>query len=113
MPSQLEEMLAFQIKALELQNPQREYGFHDGRKWRADFAWPEIRLLVEVEGGEWQLGRHNRAMGYSADCEKYNQAALDGWTVLRFTGAMVRDGRAIRTVEQVVRERYDRIGRAL
>lgn len=29
-------------------------------------------------------GRHTRAMGFIADCEKYNAAGAAGWIVLRF-----------------------------
>jgi hypothetical protein len=43
-----------------------------------------MRVAVEVEGGAFSGGRHTRGMGFVADCEKYNVAALDGWLVLRF-----------------------------
>lgn len=29
----------------------REYRFDPTRKWRADFALPELGILIEVEGG--------------------------------------------------------------
>lgn len=103
--SQLEDQLLRQIEAKNLPAPVREYRFHDTRMWRADFAWPALRILVEVEGGEFGYGRHTRGLGFSSDCEKYNQAALDGWLLLRFTGAMVRDHRAINLIEQVLKER--------
>lgn len=70
---------------------QREYKFHPRRKWQADFALPDLHILVEIEGGTWVGGRHSRGYGYAADCEKYNAAAILGWSVLRFTGAMVKD----------------------
>lgn len=98
--SALEESLAFQIRALRLPSPVREYRFHGSRKWRADFAWPECRLLVEVEGGTWTGGRHTRGAGFEKDVEKYNEAALDGWTVLRFTGRMIESGKAIQMIER-------------
>ncbi len=67
-----------------------EYRFHGKRKWRFDFALPEQKIAIEVEGGIWQNGRHNRAAGYTKDCEKYNAAALAGWRVFRFTSPMVK-----------------------
>ena len=57
--------------------------FYNGRRWRFDFAWPRRRVAVEVEGGVFSRGRHVRPSGFINDCEKYNAAALDGWTVLR------------------------------
>jgi very-short-patch-repair endonuclease len=63
----------------------REFRFHVERKWRADFAHLESRTLIEIEGGIYIQGRHNRPQGFAADAEKYLEAALDGWRVLRLT----------------------------
>ena len=62
-----------------------EYQFHPERKWRFDFAWPEQKVALEVEGGSWMAGRHSRGAGFNADMEKYNAAVLAGWKVLRVT----------------------------
>ena len=75
--------------------PERECRFHDSRKWRFDFAWPSLMLAVEVEGGTWQVGRHQTGKGFAADCEKYNAAAILGWRVLRYTTDMVESNEAI------------------
>ena len=62
-----------------------EYRFHSARKWRADYAWPLQRVLVEIDGGAWSGGRHTRGAGFIADMEKLNAAALLGYAVLRYT----------------------------
>lgn len=93
--SDLEETLAMYMRAVGIPEPLREYRFDPKRRWRADFAWPELMLLVEVEGGQWTNGRHTRGAGFEADCEKYNEAALFGWRVLRVTSTHIKTGEAL------------------
>lgn len=93
--SQLEENLLYQIRMCGLPDPYQEVVFRDTRRWRFDMAWPNQMLAVEVEGGTWVQGRHNRGGGMERDCQKYNAALLLGWRVLRFTGGMVESGEAI------------------
>lgn len=66
-----------------------EYHFHPTRKWRADFAHIESCTLIEIEGGVWGNGRHNRGIGMVKDAEKYLEAALGGWRVIRLTGPQI------------------------
>jgi very-short-patch-repair endonuclease len=63
----------------------REYHFHPLRKWRFDFADAKNKIAVELEGGVWVEGRHNRGSGFTKDAEKYNEAASLGWRILRYT----------------------------
>jgi very-short-patch-repair endonuclease len=79
-------------------SPESEYRFALPRKWRFDFAFHDQRLAVEIEGGTWINGRHNRGSSIEADMEKYNEAAALGWKVLRFTTDQVKTGTAIDTV---------------
>lgn len=101
-PSALEERLAFQMRAFALPAWEAEYRFHRTRQWRFDLAWPHLRLAVEVEGGIWTGGRHTHPVGFEADCEKYNEAAILGWRVIRVTGRMVEDGRAIDIIQRAI-----------
>jgi len=100
--SALELDLLFQMRAVELPQPEFEYQFAEGRKWRFDFAWLDQMIAVEVEGGTWVRGSHTRGVRFEKDCEKYNTAALLGWKVLRFTTDMVTDGRALAAIEQAL-----------
>ena len=75
-----------------------EYRFDPIRRWRLDFAFPDQKLAVEVEGGVWSGGRHSRGAGFEADCEKYNALTLAGWRLLRFTGKPIKSGEALETI---------------
>lgn len=63
--------------------PVSEYRFHPVRKWRLDFAWPDAKLGLEVEGGVWSRGKHGRGSGIVKDMEKSNALACCGWRLLR------------------------------
>lgn len=102
MPSEIEELLALQIRCAKLPIPDREYRFHATRRWRFDFAFIAHNLAVEVEGGVWSGGRHTRGAGFEADCEKYAEALLHGWRVLRVTGKQVKSGQALAWIEQLI-----------
>lgn len=92
--------LGFILESIGLPAPAREYRFAPPRLWRFDYAWPDRRLALEIEGGTYSGGRHVRGKGYERDCEKYNAAALAGWMVLRVTTAMLKDGRGLALLEQ-------------
>jgi len=98
------------LQAIGLPPPAREYRFAPPWCWRFDYAWPERRLALEIEGGTWTGGRHVRGKGYERDCEKYNAAALASWMVLRVTTAMLKDGRALTLLQQASRLGVDRAG---
>lgn len=107
--SRLELLFAEQVRGARLPAPERDYRFHDKRKWAFDFAWThevmserqsymernDAPIAVEIEGGTFIAGRHSRGQGFEKDCEKYAEALIAGWRVLRVTGGMVLDGRAI------------------
>jgi very-short-patch-repair endonuclease len=96
-----EETFALHCQAYRLQ-PEREHRFDEARKWRFDFAFPDMKLGIEIEGGMWTNGRHTRGSGYEADLKKYNAAAKKGWVVLRYSTGMVTTGEAIREVAEIL-----------
>ena len=98
--SALERAMAYQMRVSGLPLPSREYRFDPVRRWRFDFAWPERRVALEVEGGVWTGGRHCRPRGFQGDAEKYNAATLAGWSVLRVTADDVRSGRALDVISK-------------
>ena len=102
MQSKLEKELLIQIRCFKLEQPEVEFKFHHSRKWRSDFAWPEKKILVEVEGGHYSNGRHVRGKGYSNDCEKYNEASLLGFTLIRVTSDHIKSGQAIEWISRAI-----------
>jgi len=101
--SRLEATLSLHLRSAGL-NPETEFRFHPPRRWRFDFAFVDQKVAVECEGGTYSGGRHTRGKGFALDCEKYNQASLDGWTLLRFTSAMIQSGEALAQIEQALNE---------
>ena len=71
--------------AAGLPEPEPEYRFAAPQRWRFDWALPQHKVALEVEGGAWTQGRHTRGKGFVNDMAKYNAAVLAGWKVLRVT----------------------------
>ena len=80
----LEMKMAMLLRSMKV-NYEQEYRFFPKRKWRVDFAIPEIKLAIECEGGVFTNGRHNRASGFIKDIEKYNKLNELNWRLLRYS----------------------------
>jgi len=100
-PSRLEKRFALLWQSLGGPPLEAEFRFNPERRWRADFAHLPSRTLVEVEGGIYVNGRHNRAAGFAADLEKYLEAALSGWRVVRLGPAEITVPKVARLVALV------------
>ena len=94
----LENRFAFLWKTLGGPKLEREVEFNSDRKWRIDFVFrsissPEtydLKLGIEIEGGQWVGGRHGTGTGFTADAEKYFAATvIHGYTVVRLTSEMI------------------------
>lgn len=95
--SRYETIFARQLAEAGLQF-EREYKFHPERDFRVDFAFPELRLIFEVEGGVYSQGRHTRGSGFIKDCEKYAEANLLGWWVYRIPAPWIATLRGKRLI---------------
>ena len=91
-----------ELSRLKLQLPEMEYKFHPKRQWRFDYAWPDLKIALEQEGGVWTRGRHTRGAGFVADLEKYNRAAISGWTVIRVTVEQMDTLEAVTLLREVL-----------
>lgn len=127
--SKAEETLALMLDDEGIEH-QREYRFaaeHVGmgngirqrladagmKDWRADFRIVGVPLLVEVEGithygrnrnGSMKLGRHQTGAGSEQDMLKYDAAMRLGFAVYRCSQYMVKSGRAIESIEIIMRQ---------
>lgn len=102
--SELEETLLLFIKSENLPVPEREFMFAKsiGRRFRLDFAYPDRKIGIEVQGGIWTRGAHARGTGLERDYEKLNLAQTLGWRVLQFSRGMIEDGTAIETIKEAL-----------
>ena len=66
----------------QLPQPVAEHRFSPPRRWRFDWAWPDEKVALEVQGGVFVQGRHTRGAALLREHEKLNEAAAQGWRVL-------------------------------
>lgn len=75
------------------------------RHWRSDIAFPAVKVAIEIDGGIWTYGRHNRAASMLADMEKGNGYAARGWIVFHTPWEWIDGGKRDRggkLLEQIV-----------
>ena len=104
--SQLEEILAYNIRCVRLPEPVRQYRLPETmpRKYVWDFAWMPERLLVDVQGGTWVSNTgHTSGPGLERDCEKMVLGVLNGYRVMFVTGKQVKSGVALQWIERALK----------
>ena len=79
----------------------KEFAFDNSRKWRFDFAWPTVKVAVEIDGfGYGHQAQQNIAKGH----EKQNAAVLQGWKILRYSSRQLGSKAGVaQAVEEVSR----------
>jgi len=101
-----EEEFAFQCRAFKLPPPIEQYYFAKslGRRFTADFAWPQYRLLVEVQGGIFRPGggAHSHPLNVERDIEKAQYIALLGLMLLPITPKNLKSGLAIELTQRIL-----------
>ena len=69
-----------------------EFKFCTTRKFRADIAIPQYRILIEYEGLVYGgQGGHQTVEGFNSNCIKYNICTLQGWFLLRYTNQIYKN----------------------
>lgn len=80
--SDLETLLVQILREHGLPAPVRQHAVViDGRSFRIDMAYPELRVAIESDG----FAHHGERSAFEDDRERQNLLTLAGWTVLRFT----------------------------
>lgn len=98
----VEELMASQLHDAGLAPFQQNAYFIRGRKFQADFWWPEKRIALEVDGGVWMpRSGHTSGAGYTSDRERDVEALLQGIITVRYTSDQVRNGYAISTFKRI------------
>lgn len=80
-----------QLDAAGYPEPERQYKFDPNRNYRADFAWPEWKIILEYQGGGAK-GAHQRSVGYTNDRERSAKAQTLGFIVIEVTTLMIKNG---------------------
>ena len=68
-----------------------EYKFSKKRKFRADFAHPQAKVIIEIQGGIWQKSGHSSGKGITRDAEKLNLATTEGWAVFFLPAPLINE----------------------
>lgn len=80
----LESLLRVLLWERDLLPPETQFPFKDGENaWVGyfDFAWPELRLVIEADGFDY----HGQREHLRRDCRRHNALTRRGWWLLRFT----------------------------
>lgn len=70
---------------------EKEVRFHPVRMWRFDYALPDYKLAIELDGGTYRKegGAHSGGAAAKRDRQKSNAAVVLGWKLFRFTTDMI------------------------
>lgn len=91
-----------ELNLVDLPKYKKELMFHPVRKWRFDYAWPELKIALEIHGGVHTNGRHTRGKGFTEDKVKMNSAQLLGWLVIEATTEHVKNGLMLEWVTEAI-----------
>ena len=59
------------------------------RKFRCDFVHRPSRVVIEINGGTWINGRHNRGSSMQSEYEKLNLLTYHHYRVFQLSSAMI------------------------
>lgn len=77
----------------------------EGNRYFIDIAFPHLKLAIEIDGVEYHTGR----AAVERDLARQNDLVCAGWTVLRFTWAMLQDPGWVDRLQRWLRPRKRRV----
>lgn len=104
--SPLETKLMRAIRRSSLPQPVSQHRVMDGTRFvgRFDLAYPEAKVIIEVDGYRWHSGR----AAWQKDRRRDNDLNRLGWTVLRFTAEDLKEPDAV--IRQIKDALWPRLG---
>lgn len=86
-PSVLESHMARLLARSGLPAPEAEYVAGEDGEYRLDFAYPALKLCIEVDGYAW----HRDPAKVASDHARRNRLRVEGWQILVYTWTQLRD----------------------
>lgn len=96
-----------QIAGVEVPVPEFAFAAPE-RRWRFDFAYLDLKIAIEYQGGVFFQGAHTghtSTKGITKDFEKFTEASLRGWMLILIDAGSVRSGKALEWVERAIKAR--------
>jgi len=76
---------------------ERKFQFESTKNWRFDFHIVKLRLLIEIAGSPWSVGRGGRKIANAFN--KYDLAEDMGYRIERLEPHQIESGYAIRWIQ--------------
>ncbi|MDQ4133848.1 MAG: endonuclease domain-containing protein [Actinomycetota bacterium] len=100
--SDLERAFLELCRAAGLEEPEKQVNVGDEESWiaRVDFAYPRVKLLIELDGRR----NHSALLDADADRRKGHRLIAAGWKVVRFTWGDLKErpSEVIATLRQLL-----------
>ncbi len=87
----------------------REYRFNLKRRWKFDWAVPEIKCAIELDGGLFIKGAHVNPASIRDNYIKSNDAAKRGWRVWRYLPEQIIKAGRKGVIEVLPTQHFDTI----
>jgi very-short-patch-repair endonuclease len=101
--SDLEQELQRHLEDSDLPPAQFDVPYLVGSRHRLDVCWPALKFGVEVQG--LQHGIKGR---FKQDIRKRVFGQLQGWLVVEVDGESIRNGDALRWIQQLIKKRVQK-----